>query len=149
MKLTNHHELRKRVQLDCSSPKLTDQSYKNLCDINNIMAQYAKTGTFGHVASRQPQYIDNTTIPNLENAFSIARNATDLFNSLPPDIRKLMDNNPINLESFVHNPDNADMLLKHGLIVKRETQVPTKKTDTGIIGGDSHDKNLSDSVKDS
>jgi len=149
MKITNHHELRKRVQLDCSSPKLTDQSYKNLCDINNIMAQYAKTGTFGHVASRQPQYIDNTTIPNLEDAFSIARNATELFNSLPADIRKLMDNNPVNLESFVHNPDNADMLLKHGLIVKRETQVPTKKTDTGIIGGDSHDKNLSDSVKDS
>ncbi|QXP08099.1 MAG: internal scaffolding protein [Arizlama microvirus] len=149
MKITNHHELRNRVTIDCSSPKLTDQSYKNLCDINNIMAQYAKTGTFGHLATRQPQYIDNTMIPNLEDAFSIARNATDLFNSLPADIRKLMDNNPINLESFVHNPDNADMLLKHGLIVKRETQVIPKKTDTGITGGDSDDKNLSNSVKNS
>ena len=66
MKVTNHNqEFRRDVSIDCSEPKLTDQSYKNMCDINVIMANYAKTGVFGHVNTSDPRYVDNTTIPNL------------------------------------------------------------------------------------
>jgi len=120
MKITNHHELRRDVSIDCSSPILTDQSYKNACDINVIMANYAKTGLLPQMQNREPQYIDNTQIPNLMEAFEITQKATDLFYSLPADVRRLMDNDPAQLENFVNNPENADILLKNGVLVKRE-----------------------------
>ena len=127
MKITNHHtELRRDISIDCSEPKITDQSYKNMCDINVIMANYAKTGVFGHVNSLEPRFIDNTTIPNLEDAYAIVTRAENMFYELPADIRKLMDNDPSNLEAFVQNPENADILLKNGIIVKKEEPKPTE-----------------------
>lgn len=120
MKITNHHELRRDVSIDCSSPILTDQSYKNACDINVIMANYAKTGLLPHMQNSEPQYIDNTEIPNLMEAFEITQRASELFYSLPADVRRLMDNDPAQLENFINNPENADILLKNGVLVKRE-----------------------------
>ena len=87
MKITNHHELRRDVSIDCSSPILTDQSYKNACDINIIMANYAKTGLLPTFREQNPIYIDNTTIPNLMEAFEISNRAIEMFNDLPPMYR--------------------------------------------------------------
>lgn len=139
MKITNHHELRKDVSIDCSSPILTDQSYAKACDINVIMANYAKTGMLPNFPEKQPQYLDNTSIPSLMEAFDITNKAIEAFFELPPDIRKLMDNDPANLEIFALNPENSDILLKHGLIVKSKTQESEKI----ITGGDDHGKDNS------
>nr|QJB20474.1 MAG: internal scaffolding protein [Microvirus sp.] len=117
--ITNHHELRRRVTVDCSSPILTDQSYKNACDINVIMEQYAKTGLLAHQTSKEPQYLDNTLVPSLEVAFDIVSAASEAFFSLPPDVRKLMDNDPSQMENFVSNDENAEILKKHGLIISK------------------------------
>lgn len=119
MKITNHHELRRRVSIDCSSPVLTDQSAKNQCDINVIMDNYSKTGMFSHLSQKEPHYIDNTQIPNLESAFEITKAATNAFYELPATIRKLMDNDPSKLETFISDPENADLLFKHGVLVKK------------------------------
>lgn len=120
MKITNHHELRRDISIDCSEPKLTDQSFKNQCDINVIMANYAKTGVFGHVNRSEPKYIDNSNIPSLEQAFEVVYAAEEAFYELPADIRKLMDNNPSQLENFISNKENADLLLKHGVLMERK-----------------------------
>ena len=139
MKITNHHELRRDVSIDCSSPILTDQSYAKACDINVIMANYAKTGLLPNFPEKQPIFIDNTTIPNLMEAFNISNKAIEMFFDLPADVRKLMDNDPANLELFISNPENADILAKNGLIVKKLAQVP----DQTITGGDGHGKDNS------
>nr|QJB19087.1 MAG: internal scaffolding protein [Microvirus sp.] len=134
-KITNHHELRRSYPIDCSKPKRTDQSFKNSCDINIIMAQYAKTGLLPQQNSSTPRYIDNTTIPNLEQAFNVVNTAHNLFYDLPPTIRKLMDNDPSQLENFINNPQNKQLLINEGLliekptIVEQKTQVITPPTD--------------------
>lgn len=126
MKITNHHELRRDVSIDCSSPVLTDQSFKNACDVNVIMANYAKTGMLSHTTTIEPKFIDNTSIPTLEHAFDIVNRAEDAFYSLPPDIRRLMDNDPSQLESFIANDNNRDILIKNGvLIAKTKETIPT------------------------
>lgn len=130
MKITNHHELRRDVSIDCSSPILTDQSFKNACDINTIMANYAKTGMLSHVSTLTPKYIDNTTIPNLERAYDIVNAAEELFFDLPANIRKLMDNDPSQLETFIANPENTDILIKHGVIIKKEEAITQTQGDT-------------------
>lgn len=114
---TTHHELRRSVSINCSSPKLTDQSAKNQCDINNIMRQFMKTGEFSHLNKSQPQYLDTTLIPTLEDAFSIVSRASQLFSELPATIRKLIDHDPSKLESFISNPKNREILLQNGLII--------------------------------
>ena len=127
MKITNHHqELRRDVSIDCSEPKLTDQSYKNQCDINIIMANYAKTGMLSHTTTIEPKFIDNTSIPTLEEAFDIVNRAEEAFYSLPPDIRRLMDNDPSQLELFIQDPNNKDILLKNGVIVQKQEPKPSE-----------------------
>lgn len=119
----NNHT-RRRITLDCSEPQLTDQSYKNQCDINIIMEQYKKTGLLPQQTTLQPKYTDNTIIPTLEDAFNITNAAIDAFNSLPPDIRRLMDNNPAQLELFIQNPENEYVLKKHGIIIENHIPEP-------------------------
>lgn len=82
------------------------------------------------VNSKEPRYIDNTEIPSLEAAFNIVKEASEAFYDLPPDIRRLMDNDPQNLEEFVQNPKNARILEENGLIVKKSEPIPS---DTQIL----------------
>lgn len=132
MKITNHHELRRDVSIDCSSPIITDQSYKNECDINLIMANYAKTGLLSHVTTIQPKYVDNSIIPNLETAFDIVNAAEESFYSLPPDIRRLMDNDPSQLEIFISDPKNQRILTENGILIEKPTNTTQKESDKKV-----------------
>lgn len=128
MKITNHHqELRKRTTIDCSSPIMTDQSDKNTCDVNYIMKNYAKTGMLSHVTNKIAKYQDNTQVPQLETAFKIVSEAVDAFSALPADIRKLMDNDPSQLETFLQKEEYSEILIKHGLKKRKEVVDITDK----------------------
>jgi phage internal scaffolding protein len=117
--------LRKRVQVDCSSPKLTDQSYKKSADINNIMKQYQKTGILPNVQQKVANYIDNTNIPSLEEAHNIIQSAKSLFKELPSNIRKMIDNDPKKLLGYLQDPKNEEFLVKEGVLIQKP-----KKTET-------------------
>ena len=98
------------------SKDLTDQSYKKSSDINNIMKQYQKTGLLLEPNKAFAKYVDNTTAIPLEDAHRLVNEAKELFYELPSQLRKQMDNDPMQLESFIQNPENRDQLLKYGLI---------------------------------
>jgi phage internal scaffolding protein len=124
---TNHHERRRRSSINCSSPQIVDQSFKKMCDINNIMAQYAKTGMLPHFKQCNPRYIDTTELPNLMEAYDIVKHAQDQFYELPSAVRKAMDHNPANLEQFLSDPENTSFLLKHG-VLEDTTPKPRENT---------------------
>lgn len=135
--VTNRKDGTRRVQYDCSHDKLlTDQSSATEADINNIMAYHKKTGMLPQVVSIG-DYRDNSDIPSLEDAFKLCKDAQDLFYALPPSVRKLVDNDPAQLENLLSDPHYADLLIKEGVLVKREEpkvdppRVPSQgKTDT-------------------
>lgn len=106
----------------------TDQSYKKSCDINNIVTQFMKTGVLPS-SSKMPQYGDFTEVPTLEASFDVVQTAREAFYSLPSDIRKLLDNDPSKLESFVLDVNNKEICLKHGLLTEKVKET-TKVTDT-------------------
>lgn len=108
------------VAIDCSHPKLTDQSDKASADINNIMRVYQKTGVLPHVKEKIARYVDNTQVVSLEEAFNISKNAQEAFQSLPSDVRKLMDNDPTKLVDFLNDPKNEELLVKHDILEKVE-----------------------------
>jgi len=109
--------------IDCSLPEITDQSFKKSADINNIMKQYAKTGLLNEPNKAFAKYVDNTTAIPLEDAHRLVNEAKELFYQLPSSLRKQMDNDPMQLESFLRDPDNHDQLLKYGLIEKPKADV--------------------------
>lgn len=117
----------RRVQIDCSEEKVTDQSYAKSTDINNIMANYHKTGVLPHTRENLARYIDNTEIPSLIEAHELIEGAKSMFMELPAHIRKLMDNNPQNMESFIRNPENTETLVKYGLIVENKSSGDSKQ----------------------
>ncbi len=123
-KSTNHHELRKRSAIDCSKGGKTDQSFKKMCDINVIIANASKTGLLSHERESLGQYIDNTKIPSLLDAQLLIRDANKSFMALPSQIRKLMDHDSTKLVEFINDPENQDILLKHGILEKVEQVLP-------------------------
>ena len=105
-----------RVQIDCSEEMLTDQSDKNSADINNIVANYHKTGLLPEVRNKVARYVDNTNVMDLMEAHQFISEAKQMFMELPAHIRKLMDNDPRNLEQFISNPENKEVLVKYGVL---------------------------------
>lgn len=107
---------RRRVSIDCSKPKKTVQAHKKMCDINAIMSNYEKTGMLPQFKTKNPFFADVSNIPSIEEAHEVVQTAKENFMNLPSDIRKLMDNDPRKLETFVQNPENHDTLRKYGLM---------------------------------
>lgn len=119
-----NHQTRNRVTAPEDKTQITEQMHAKSCDINYIVAQFQKTGVLPQ-PTKIPVYSDNTDQPDLIQAFYTVQEAELAFLELPARVRKLMDNDPRNLESFMVNPENSDILKKHGLIVER--QKPTEK----------------------
>lgn len=124
----------RRVQHDCSGVSKTKQEFKNSCDINLIMARALKTG-IAPQAVRQGYYADVSDVPDLAAAFEIANRASEAFQALPAEVRRLIDNDPSKLGDFISNKENFDLCVKHGLLTKIEkpADIPLKggKDDSG------------------
>lgn len=103
---------------------MTDQSDKNYLDINNIMKNYAKTGLLPQFKEKVAHYIDATVLPSYMEAHKQIQDAKELFQQIPSPIRKLMDNNPENLEKFLKDPNNKDILLKYGVLEEKKSNLP-------------------------
>lgn len=96
-----------------SEPSKTRQSFKDECDINNILARYVKTGICDHVARRGPEYNDIDPI-DFETAMQIIADATTMFNELPSPTRLAFNNDPREFLTYVQDPANASELHKYG-----------------------------------
>lgn len=116
----------RKHSVDLGKVQRTDQSYKNMVDINCIMERYKKTGQLPHFKPVDLKFMDVTDTRTFEEQFDIVNEARSLFSSLPAEIRNQMNNDPRNLESFINDEKNHDVLLKHGLLERKakvESQV--------------------------
>lgn len=138
---------RKRVSLKITADSLTDQSLKKMCDINSIMNQYQKTGMLPSFRPKQERYIDCSSIPTLEASYEAVKHASEAFYALPATLRRLMDNDPSKLESFVSDPENQEILLKYGLLEKTE-EITQQKSDDSDKVTPPNDDELNDDKKE-
>lgn len=114
--------IRKRVQTNCTGKSKTDQSMKDVCDINSIMKRYQKTGHLPHFPEKTPQFGDFSNVPTLMEAFDTTQKAKDMFYSLPSELRKEMDNNPSRLEAYISDPKHFTKLCDLGILKPVTTQ---------------------------
>lgn len=104
-----------RNALDLSDePSLTKQSFKQECDINNIMAKYQRTGAITHVKNNKAMY-GFASSDSFTESMNIVATAQTMFNELPSSIRSKFKNDPARFLDFVQDEANADELVALGL----------------------------------
>jgi len=93
---------------------LTEQSHKDECDINLILAQFMETGLMPNMKNNKPQYGDVSEI-DFQDIQNQLANAKTLFEELPEHVKDQFDNEPFKFLQFAENPENNKALVKMGL----------------------------------
>lgn len=119
------------IYVDCSDlPSLTRQEFAAECDINNLMAQFEKTGILpSNMNSSEPRYLDVSDVPDLQAAHAILQQATTSFMSLPATVRRDFDNDPIKFISFAENAENLPKMREWGLAPPPPIDPPPTKVE--------------------
>lgn len=112
----------RRVAIDCSStdasPDMAKQSFKDESDINVILRRYADAGISPHRNNFDAFFADVSAVPDYHNAFHVVEQASEIFYSLPADLRARFDNDPSKYLNFAMDSANHDEMIKLGMIEK-------------------------------
>jgi phage internal scaffolding protein len=124
------YEPHKKYIFNTSGESLTQQHFKEECDVINIIKRHDRNGIIEHVQRGQARYGDFSEVADYREALDLVRDAQDEFMTIPSDIRKKFDNDPGKFYEFVSNPDNKEELKTMGFIetpdVGKPSSVPTK-----------------------
>ena len=108
------------------NPTMTQQHFKDECDINHIMARYEQTGLLiDPLTARSggsPIFDDFSDIPDLMTAQNKLIEAQQMFEQLPSRIRKDFDNDPVKFVEFCQDSANEDKLRDYGILPKIYTR---------------------------
>lgn len=96
------------------SPSLTQQSFKDECDINTIVRRFGLSGAMPEPLA--PQYGDFSDAVDFHSAMNAVRSASEGFMTLPADMRKRFDNDPANLIRFLQDDANRPEAIALGLV---------------------------------
>lgn len=99
---------------------MTKQSFKDECDINQIMAKYQKTGLINHFQKNQAQYGFAPAV-DFRTALELVDKAERQFEELPSSIRKRFDNDPGQFLAFCEDPANRSEMAVLGLLTEEAT----------------------------
>lgn len=104
-----------RVALTFPEQGREKQSFKDECDINNIMRRFQVTGEVTHLNQRPPMFGE---VPDIDfaGAMSIVVDARERFQQLPATIRDRFNNDPGRLLEFIQNPDNREEGIRLGIL---------------------------------
>jgi phage internal scaffolding protein len=124
------YEPHKKYVFKTTGESLTQQHFKEECDVINIIKRHDRNGIIEHVQRGQARYGDFSEVADYREALDLVRDAQEEFMSVPSDIRKKFDNDPGKFYEFVSNPDNKEELKTMGFIetpdVGKPSSVPTK-----------------------
>lgn len=107
---------------------LTEQSHRDSCDINIILAKYEKSGVIPLGKDGQPFFGDFSEVPDFHSAQLAILEAEQSFMQLPAKLRSRFDNDPGKLLAFLEDPANKDEAISLGLINKPAASVPPAPT---------------------
>lgn len=113
---------RPRVQTT-STPdaSLAKQSSRDECDINQIMAKFAKTGVVTHFNEHKGDYGDFCDAGDYLESQIIVQQAKEMFHTIPAGIRQHFDNNPAKFLEFAQDPNNQEEMIEMGLAKRVHT----------------------------
>lgn len=127
MEFATRYSPQKSVGIEFLEPSMTEQHFKDECDINNIVKQYSVTGVLPS-GNRQPLFGDFVGIPQDYAEYkSVMDEAQARFMELPATVRKEFGNDPMALLQFVSNESNREKAISLGLISSDVSSAETVK----------------------
>lgn len=122
MEFRSAYSPKKSVKTVMLEKSMTQQSFKDECDINIIMSRYLKTGVLPeNINQLAAQYLDCSELDFLE-AQNIVAGAKSLFTELPSSVRNQFENDPAQLLAFLNDPNNAQAAAELGLLAPERAQ---------------------------
>jgi phage internal scaffolding protein len=119
-----------RGALDFSNdPGLTEQSHRDSCDINILMATYDKTGVVPVMSSQVPTYGDFSGAVDYHTSQLLLIEANESFMQLPAKIRQQYDHDPAKFLAALENPDERSRLVELGVFVE---ETPSKQATVDV-----------------
>lgn len=115
---------RRRVSIDFSdSPSLTEQSHKDSCNIDYLVAHHLRMG--GIPPMPETQFVDLTQSLGYQDALNKVLQIDSLFESLPLAARDAYGHDPIKFMAAVEDPAERDRMIQLG-IFKPKVEVPVE-----------------------
>lgn len=100
-----------------NEPSLTDQSFKEESDINEILRRFGKTGELPE-NYRAPLSGDFSNLQTYEEMQNAIADANSRFMEMPAELREKFENSPARLMNFLDDEKNRDEAIKLGIVNK-------------------------------
>lgn len=123
-------------------PSLTQQHFKDDCDINKIIERFTRTGLLPQYPGEEMQFGDYTAAVDYHEAMTIVAQAREQFEALPSAVRDKFDNDPVKMLDFVSKKENIEESVKLGLLNRQALEIikASGSGDSGsVVSGDSGD----------
>lgn len=105
-----------RVLANTGERSRTKQAHKDECDINNIVAQYQRTGIIQHVHRARGTFEDLPDPISFQEGMNQVIQAQEAFAQLPSKVRDYFGNDPSRFLAAFEDPKQEDQLRAFGLI---------------------------------
>lgn len=102
---------------------LTQQQYKEDCDVNVIMEKFMKTGQMPQTVAPMLEG-DFSNLPSYQEALQTVIDANDMFMEIPAKIRLKFENDPQQLINYLADETNNEEAIKLGLKLPKQTPAP-------------------------
>lgn len=117
MRFRTAFEEHKRYPSDTVGESMTDPSFVQECDINQVLLRWQKTGVISHVSQYKGDYGDFLNAPqSYHEAINQVMEADEAFASLPATVRKRFGNDPSLFLEFVGDKANVEEMRELGLL---------------------------------
>ena len=121
------------AKLVFTRPSRTKQSFRDECDINNILRKFNVTGQLP-IGSVQPQYGDFSGVTDYQSALNAVMAAQDSFLALPAKVRAKFDNDPALFVEFASDEANKDEMKALGLLSQETAQAVVSSPSEPVSG---------------
>lgn len=119
--ITNYGE-HLQIATPTGDKKMTKDSFKDECDINNIMAKFNKTGELPDMIKREPRYGDFSDPLSFQEAQNLIIHAGEQFEALPAKVRERFKNDPESFLRWVHEEASEEEMQTMGLLKEKQPE---------------------------
>lgn len=98
-------------------PSMAKQSFKDECDINNIVKKFEATQQIDHInqAHAKGLFVDLPEAFDYQAGLNMVMAGQEAFQALPAHVRSRFGNDPANFLEFFNDPANQEEMISLGL----------------------------------